>query len=251
MHTLRDDDDYELSQKEMWIANVEHGISAFHDTPYNYTVFRNVMDFGCKGDGIADDTVCINTAISSGARCGHNCGSSTIHPGLIYFPSGKYKISSPIIMYYYSQLVGNALDPPTIVAASEFQGISMIDANPYDEAGNNWYTNQNNFFRQIRNFIVDTTATPSSATTTGVHWQVAQATSLVKLHFKMTFGSNHRGIWIENGSGGFMSDLKFEGGKFGMHVGNQQFLSLRMTFDHCDTAIYISWARHNNFATFI
>lgn len=231
---------------EMWISDIEHGISAFHGNPNDYQVFRNVKDFGCVGDGIADDTACINTAISSGARCGHQCGSSTIVPALIYFPSGRYRVSSPIIMYYYSQLVGNARDPPTIVAAPSFQGMAMFDSNPYDNTGNNWFTNQNNFFRQVRNFIFDTTETPSSATTTGVHWQVAQATSLVNLRFKMTVGSNHQGIWMENGSGGFMSDLQFEGGKYGMWVGNQQFLSLRMTFDRCDTAIYINWVSEHS-----
>lgn len=106
----------------MWINNVQHGISSFHPSPSVYQVYRNVMNFGCKGDGVTDDTSCINTAISSGERCGVNCGSSTIVPALIYFPAGRYLISSPIIMYYYSQLVGNAKNPPTLVAAPEFQG---------------------------------------------------------------------------------------------------------------------------------
>ncbi|ODM95629.1 Glucan 1,3-beta-glucosidase [Orchesella cincta] len=191
---------------EMWISAIEHGTASFHPNPSDYQVYRNVMDFGCAGNGIQDDTACINTAISSGGRCGSGCGSST----------------SPS-------------------SAPEFQGMAIIDSNPYGEGGNNWYTNQNNFFRQVRNFIIDTTQTPQQSTTTGIHWQVAQATSLVNIEFKMTVGSNHQGIWMENGSGGFMSDLKFEGGKYGMWVGNQQFLSLRMSFDRCDTAIFILW----------
>lgn len=107
----------------MWIDNVEHGISSFHPDRSAYQVYRNVMDFGCKGDGITDDTTCINTAISLGDRCGNTCGSSTTLPALIYFPSGRYLISSPIIMYYYTQLVGNAKDLPTLVAAVNFSGI--------------------------------------------------------------------------------------------------------------------------------
>lgn len=110
----------------MWISIVDHGISSFHANPSDYQVYRNVMDFGCKGDGVADDTSCINTAISSGDRCGANCGSSTIAPALIYFPTGRYLISSPIIMYYYSQLVGNAKDPPTLVAAPGFSGTYFL-----------------------------------------------------------------------------------------------------------------------------
>ena len=231
----------------MWISQIEHGIAPFNDRPNDYQVYRNVMDFGCAGDGIADDTACINTAISSGGRCGNNCGSATNVPALIYFPSGRYKISSPVIMYYFSQLVGNARDPPTIIASPDFRGIAMFDSDPYGDGGNNWYTNQNNFFRQVRNFIFDTTQTPSGSTTTGVHWQVAQATSLVNLRFIMTVGSNHQGVWMENGSGGFMSDLHFEGGKYGLWLGNQQFLSLRLTFDRCDTAIFILWVTIQDF----
>ncbi|OXA60273.1 probable glucan endo-1,3-beta-glucosidase ARB_02077 [Folsomia candida] len=230
-------------QNEMWITAVEHGRSSFHANPAGYQVYRNVMDFGCVGDGVVDDTACINTAISSGGRCGQGCGSSTILPALIYFPSGTYLVSSPIIMYYFSQLVGNANNPPTLVAAPNFGGMAVIDSNPYGDGGNNWYTNQNNFFRQVRNFVIDLTRTPSASATTGIHWQVAQATSLFNIRFVMsrTLGTQHQGIWMENGSGGFMSDLRFEGGKYGMWVGNQQFLSRALEFDGCDTAVYMNW----------
>ncbi|KAJ6648844.1 Glucan 1,3-beta-glucosidase, partial [Pseudolycoriella hygida] len=247
----------------MWFDGVERGISAFHSDPSEYQVYRNVMDFGCRGDGVTDDTDCINLAISSGDRCGLGCGSSTIHPALIYFPSGSYVVSRPIVMYYYSQLVGNANNPPRIIAAPNFSGMAIFDSNPYDNQGNNWFQNQSNFFRQVRNFIIDMTRTPSASSTRGVHWQVAQATSLVNLEFNMSTepGTGHQGIWMENGSGGFMSDLKFTGGKFGMWIGNQQvthlfstlqlrpisdlsdlqFLSLDLEFNNCDTAIYMNW----------
>ena len=106
---------------------------------------------------------------------------------------------------------------------------------------------QNNFFRQIRNFNIDLTRTPSTQATTGIHWQVAQATSLYKITFIMSkdANTNHQGIWMENGSGGFMSDLTFEGGNFGMWVGNQQFLSRNMVFNDCKTAIYMNWVRES------
>ncbi|EEB99724.1 hypothetical protein MPER_00533, partial [Moniliophthora perniciosa FA553] len=59
---------------------------------------------------------------------------------------------------------------------------------------------------------------------TGIHWQVSQATSLYNIVFELSREPNnaHQGIWMENGSGGFMGDLVFNGGKFGMWVGNQQ-----------------------------
>ncbi len=37
--------------------------------------------------------------------------------------------------------------------------------------------------------------------------------------------TGHRGLFMENGSGGYMGDLVFNGGKFGMWVGNQQYVS--------------------------
>lgn len=47
----------------------------------------------------------------------------------------------------------------------------------------------------------------------GVHWQVAQATSLVNLVVNMSTasGNNHIGIAMENGSGGVMTDLVLNG----------------------------------------
>lgn len=34
------------------------------------------------------------------------------------------------------------------------------------------------------------------------------------------------GLFMENGSGGFMSDLIFTGGQYGLNVGNQQFTGM-------------------------
>lgn len=78
------------------------------------------------------------------------------------------------------------------------------------------YVNQNQFFRQIRNFIFDLTQMPQATdddgqalVPTGIHWQVAQATSLQNLVFNMptTSDTTAVGIFTENGSGGFVSDL--------------------------------------------
>lgn len=48
------------------------------------------------------------------------------------------------------------------------------------------YLNQNNFLRSVRNFIIDIRATPQWAQICGIHWQVAQGTSLENIHFYMT-----------------------------------------------------------------
>jgi glucan 1,3-beta-glucosidase len=176
------------------------------------------------GDGVTDDTVAINNAISAGSRCGEGCDSSTTTPAIVYFPPGTYMVSSPIIQYYYTQFIGDANSIPTIKATATFQGIAVIDSDPYIPNGNgaNWYTNQNNFFRQIRNFVIDLTSLPmntgagvcSSCWATcqndtlrsmQIHWQVAQATSLQNIQFNMVVGggttNKQQGIFMDNGSG--------------------------------------------------
>jgi len=200
------------------------------------------MDFGAKGDGVTDDTAAINSAISSGNRCGQGCDSSTTTPALVYFPPGTYLLSSPVIQYYYTQLVGDAVTIPTLKASPSFQGIALIDSDPYANGGINWYTNQNNFYRQVRNFVIDLSGGPLGAT--GIHWQVAQATSLQNIVFEMIQGGSgnaQQGIFMDNGSGGFLSDLTFNGGNYGAFFGNQQFTTRNLTFNNCNTAIFLNW----------
>jgi hypothetical protein len=218
-------------------------VAAFDEDP-NYKVFRNVQDYGAKGDGATDDTDAINQAISDGNRCGANCTSQTTKPGLVYFPPGTYVVSKPIVPYYYTQLVGDAVSPPTLKAAADFAGMAVIDADPYDDTGKNWWTNQNNFFRQVRNFVIDLTGMPAEVGA-GIHWQVAQATSLQNIVFNMRTdgGDSNRqqGIFMDNGSGGLMIDLVFNGGYYGAFFGNQQFTTRNLTFNDCKTAIFMNW----------
>jgi len=54
-------------------------------------------------------------------------------------------------------------------------------------------------------------------------------------------GTQHQGIFIENGSGGFMSDLTFYGGLNGAAFGNQQFTMRNLTFYNSVTAITQIW----------
>lgn len=70
------------------------------------------------------------------------CESSTTQPALIYFPAGTYLVSSPIVAWYYSQLIGDPFNRPTIKGAAGFSGMALIDSDPYVEGGANWYTNQ-------------------------------------------------------------------------------------------------------------
>lgn len=165
-----------------WLANMRHGKSPFNPTG-GYQVFRNVQtDCGARGDGATDDTQAIQNCIASGNRCGGNCGSSTVAGAVIYFPPGNYIISTSIQMYYYTQMVGDAFNMPTLTASSSFVGLGVLSSDYYYPGGNGdeWYVNQNNFYRQVRNFVIDTRNVPTSQVA-GLHWQVAQATSLVSI----------------------------------------------------------------------
>jgi glucan 1,3-beta-glucosidase len=229
-----------------WMQTItRRGKSPYNANPSTYKPYRNVKDYGAKGDGVTDDTAAINAAIADQNRCGLGCASSTKAPGIIFFPSGTYLVTAPIIPFYLTQLVGDAKNKPTLLAASSFSGMAVIDADPYIPGGGGaqYWGNTNNFFKSVRHFKIDTTRMPATSSATGIHWQVAQATTLVDIEFVMNQDGNtaHQGIWMENGSGGFMSDLTFWGGKFGMWVGNQQFTVKNIKIRNCQIGVYMNW----------
>ncbi|KAF8677635.1 Glycoside hydrolase family 55 protein [Rhizoctonia solani] len=233
-----------------WVEAIKHrGSAPYSDDPAGYKVYRNVKDYGAKGDGKTDDTEAIQRAIAEGGRCGQGCEATTRTPALVYFPSGKYLVSKPIAAYYYTSIVGNPKDLPVLIASDNFNNGSegsVLDANPYTPEGNNWYINQNNFFRSIRNFVIDTRQAPRNTTVRGVHWQLSQATALTNLRIEMSKDADtkQQGVYIENGSGGFMADLHLIGGQYGLAVGNQQFTVRNVTIEDAHTAVtqYWNWA---------
>ncbi|KAI6091191.1 glycoside hydrolase family 55 protein [Hypoxylon rubiginosum] len=235
---------------DYWVANIKRQGTAVFAGSDNYKVFRNVKDYGAKGDGKTDDAAAIQRAVTDGDdRCIEKCDSRTTTPALVYFPPGVYLVSTGINQTYYTQFVGDANDIPTLKAtANFFGGMAVIDANPYSydvQPAQNWYINQNNFFRQVRNFIIDIKDLPISSSIAGIHWQVAQATSLQNIVFEMnpdtSEDNKQKGLFIENGSGGFMADLTFNGGGIGADIGSQQYTTRNMTFNNCNTAIHMIW----------
>jgi hypothetical protein len=220
----------------------KRGFAAYANDPNGYSVFRNVKDFGAKGDGSSDDTDAINAAISTGGRCGQGCGETTKTPAIVYFPAGTYVIRRPIIPYYYTQLIGDAENVPTLKASADFSGMAVIDADPYGDWGVNWWVNQDNFWRGVRNFVIDLTSQPEN-TGTGIHWQVSQATYLQNIVFNLRQGggSKQSGIFMENGSGGFICDLTFNGGNPAATFGNQQFTMRNLVFNNCELGIQQIW----------
>ncbi|KAF4624064.1 hypothetical protein G7Y89_g14110 [Cudoniella acicularis] len=231
-----------------WYETINHqGVAPYNPQGSAYQVFRNVKSFGAKGDGVTDDTAAINAAITSGSRCvagppPGGCQSSTTSPAVVYFPAGTYLISAPIVPYYMTQMIGNPNAMPILKASAGFSGFALVDADPYQSA-NPDYGTTNVFYRQIRNFVFDTTSIPVATAINGIHWPTAQATSVQNCVFRMSqaSGTKHVGMFIENGSGGFLTDLVFYGGQYGLNIGSQQFTTRNLTFSNSGTAIYQIW----------
>ncbi|KAK2013597.1 pectin lyase-like protein [Colletotrichum eremochloae] len=210
-----------------------------------YVFYRDVVrDYGADNTGATNTEEAINAAIIDGDRCGEECGNTFVKGAVIYFP-----------------FIGDPHDRPIIKGCDEFTGIAMVDVDPYvpnqaqpDGTPDLRYINQNQFFRGIRNMVFDLTEMPSATdehgqklVPTGIHWQVSQACSLHNLYFKMPTAAaagdklTHVGIFTENGSGGFVSDLEFEGGAIGWRVGSQQYTATSLKFTNCVTAVQMVW----------
>jgi glucan 1,3-beta-glucosidase len=165
-----------------------------------------------------------NSICTDGGRCkGGNCGGTTGKPALIYIPPGIYSISSTVQLLINTQIIGDAVDMPTLKASSSMASGSMV-VNGYDDG----QPSTNNFYIGIRNVRIDTTTVPLSQEIYGLNWAVSQATNLINVHFQMPEGSEHVGIEMDGGESGggsglFMGDLTFNGGMIGILFSNQQY----------------------------
>ena len=191
-----------------------------------------------------DDTKAIKNAMTSGKRCGEKCNGSTTKNAIVYFPPGHYLISTTVPMPFGTQVIGDANDRPTLIAAASFVGLGVLSTDEYTggaSGSEQYYINTANFYRQIRNIVIDITA--AAANTSCLHYQVAQATSLqnVELIASTDAAKNQIGMFAENGSGGHISDVTFTGGNFGFYGGSQQFTSQRLTFSGCNIGVHLIW----------
>ncbi|KAH9209807.1 pectate lyase superfamily protein-domain-containing protein [Leptodontidium sp. 2 PMI_412] len=237
-----------------WMEHLARkGTVPWGDDP-NYRVFRNVVDYGAVGDGVTDDTKAITSAMNNGTRCGKGCNGSTTKNAIVYFPPGKYLISSTIAMPFGTQVIGDAINRPTLLASPKFVGLGVLSTDEYTGGGTGtdgldqeYFVNTANFYRQIRNVVIDITniqtppATGADLGQSCIHYQVAQATSLENVELIASAALKQVGLYAENGSGGQISDVTFTGGAVGIYGGNQQFTAQRLTFNGCSTGVHLIW----------
>ncbi|KAK1911450.1 hypothetical protein P3342_012751 [Pyrenophora teres f. teres] len=229
-----------------WMGSIDHKGSVPWGGDASYKVFRNVRDYGAVGDGVTDDTKAFKNAMSDGKRCAVKCNGSTVKNAIVYIPPGTYVISSTIAMPFGTQVIGDANARPTLKASKSFIGMGVLSTDEYTGGGTGtdgldqqYFVNTANFYRQLRNLIIDVTQTRASQKVACLHYQVAQATSTQNL--LLIAGSSGYGMYAENGSGGQISDVEFQGGAVGLFGGSQQFTAQRLKFSGCTVGVQLIW----------
>jgi hypothetical protein len=229
-----------------WMGSIGHKGSVPWGKDASYKVFRNVRDYGAVGDGVTDDTKAFKNAMSDGKRCAVKCNGSTVKNAIVYIPPGTYLISSTIALPFGTQVIGDAIARPTLKASKSFIGMGVLSTDEYTGGGTGsdgldqqYFINTANFYRQLRNLVIDVTATRASSKVACVHYQVAQATSTQNL--LLIAGPTGYGMYAENGSGGQISDIEFQGGAVGLYGGSQQFTAQRLKFSGCTVGVQLIW----------
>lgn len=73
----------------------------------------------------------IMKAMGNTTRCARGCNGSTTKNAIVYFPPGNYLISSTIAMPFGTQVIGDANNRPTLVAAPSFVGLGVLSNDEY------------------------------------------------------------------------------------------------------------------------
>ena len=181
--------------------------------------YRNVRWYGAKGDGVTDDTVAFTQALS------YNRSPlfSLKDPMVVYVPPGDYVITQTLVLWFYTHLIGNYKCPPRLlVPAGTFPG-----GQTFVLSGDTSYDGDHDdeFYRGIAN--IDIVFGANNGGGGGIHWAVSQATFLRNMVLDGS-ASGKFGVFDENGSGGFGSDLTVIGFDNGFSVGNQQWTWLNI-----------------------
>lgn len=241
--TMRDPIASSASKQPYWMETMIHNSGAAE-----YKSFRNVKDYGAKGDGMTDDTAAIQEAIADGRRADAGNGTGlTTKSATVYLPSGTYLVSGPLVVLAGTELVGNPQMLPTIAAVPSFVGLALLTYTS-ETASENESSPIQRQSRSLRNLVVDVRAAPVAAHVVGVHWQASPGSSIENVRFYMTNSTGEAtdtntqiGLYVENGHGGFLGDLYFVGGRYGALFGTQQLAASGLYFSGAQTALQMLW----------
>ena len=192
-----------------WYENIKHGIGS------STSGYRNVKNFGAKGDGVTDDSAAIQKAINGGGS------------GIVYLPAGTYLVNSAIKNIQGVVIAGDPTNRPTIKASASFKDAILLVGQDSRVAG------LGAFYHGVRNLVLDSTTVPPTKTMTLLQFSVSQNSQLSNVMFDMPIGSSHVGVE----TGGqvmplLMNELQFFGGAVGyqavalqVHLKNWYFKS--------------------------
>jgi len=190
--------------------------------------FRNVRDYGAKGDGVTDDTAAFMRALDEGRGSVREKA-----PANVYIPPGTYLISDTLIIWRATLLAGDADHPPTLVLKDHAPGFDdpanpkplLVTALGYniDAKSRDWHTRtneiggstNNTFFITVRHLNIRLGQGNPGAW--GLFWLVAQQTALRNVTIDAGEAQGClKSMWW--GGGGVISHVRLVGGDFGWHV---------------------------------
>jgi glucan 1,3-beta-glucosidase len=212
--------------------------------------FVNVRDFGARGDNVTDDTLAIQKAINWGRlqksvpKHPPTLGGRPYAPArraIVYLPPGRYVVTDTLMLWYFTQLRGSSVEPPTLVLRASSPGFTGPALKPIiaTAGGSNrstpWWRDgfhaNDMFYLEIHSLSIE--IGPSNDGAVGIFWNVAQQTSLrditirdaaVGIDVSVTEGyatPQHSTAGV--GGGGTIEDITIVGGRVGMRLAGSQF----------------------------
>lgn len=177
-----------------WYEKVKHNGINTGTTNSNYLVYRNVKDFGAKGDGTTDDSAAIQKAIntvdgSTGGTVRSGGASLTGAPAVVYFPPGTYLLNTGLKNIMGTVLMGDPTNRPVLKAGSGFRDAVLLTGQAAGSVG------LVAFFYEIKNLVLDSTAVAPAKAITLLQYSVSQACQLSNVMLNMPVGATgHTGI---------------------------------------------------------
>ena len=108
--------------------------TVFVEPAYRPTSF-DVRDFGATGDGIADDTAAVEAALAAAARLNTTVAGRglTFGGGVVYVPSGQYRITRSLVLPSYTRMVGESMH--TALLYFHLPETGEVEVDPYQGSG--------------------------------------------------------------------------------------------------------------------